>query len=110
MTQLNLNFNPALARTKREQAIRQVDEHANIDHRATCQAALDAVIAVGAAFTTDDVIRELGDVYVQIREPRLLGAVVQAASRGKRIVPTGNHVQSKRVENHGRIVREWRPM
>lgn len=109
MTQANL-FDPVAATAAREQAIQQVAEHANVDHRATCELALNAVIERGEKFTTDDVIRELGDAYAQIREPRLLGAVVQGASRGKRIVATGNWVSSKRVENHGRVVREWRPM
>lgn len=102
MTQLSLNFNPTAARNARDQAIQQVADHANTDHRTACERALTTVIERGAAFTTDDVIRELGAVYDDIKEPRLLGAVVMAASKAGRIVA------SARVANHGRMVREWR--
>lgn len=103
-------FDPIAANTAREQAIQQVAEHARIDHRKACEAALAAVIAAGEPFTTDDVIKILGDIYAEIREPRLLGAVIQAASRAGQIVPTGQWVNSHRVENHGRIVRQWRAL
>jgi len=108
MTQLALNFNPTAARAARDQAIQQVAANANTDHRAACERALTTVIERGEAFTTDDVIRELGAVYDDIREPRLLGAVIREASRSKRIVATGQWLASARVENHGRMVREWR--
>lgn len=95
MTQLALNFDPTAARAARDQAIQQVAANANTDHRAACERALTTVIERGEPFTTDDVIRELG-------------AVMLAASRGKRIAATGRFVSSARVENHGRTVREWR--
>lgn len=105
--QLALNFDRPAARNARNQAIQQVSENANTNHRAACEQALTTVIERGAAFTTDDVIRELGAVYADIREPRLLGAVIRDAARTKRIVETGNFVTSARVANHGRTVREW---
>lgn len=106
--QLALNFDRPAAHTARDQAIQQVAKSANTDHRAACETALTTVIERGAAFTTDDVIRELGAVYADIREPRLLGAVMRDAARHGRIVATGHFVTSARVANHGRTVREWR--
>ena len=78
--QLALNFDRPAAQAARDQAIQQVADHANTDHRAACETALTTVIERGVAFTTDDVIRELGAVYADIREPRLLGAVMMAAT------------------------------
>jgi hypothetical protein len=103
-------FDPIAASNAREQAIQQVAEHARVDHKQACEAALDAVINRGQPFTTDAVIEVLGDIYAEIREPRLLGAVLHAASMSGRIVATGNWLRSSRVKNHGRIVREWRPI
>lgn len=108
MTQLSLNFNPTAARNARDQAIQQVATNANTDHRAACERALTTVIERGAAFTTDDVIAALGAAYDDIKEPRLLGAVMRDAARAGRIVATGQWVASARVANHGRTVREWR--
>jgi hypothetical protein len=59
-------------------------------------------------FTTDDMLAEMGEAYYQIREPRLLGAVVRAAAQAKRIVGTGQWRVTTRPGNHARPLRVWR--
>lgn len=99
------------ATAARDQAIQQVHDGATVDERESVRAALDAVIQrsakQGTWFTSEHVIAELGDVYQLIREPRLLGAIMQSAYRQGRIVP-GAFVDGTRPSRHKAPVRQWR--
>lgn len=94
---------PALAR---DRAIQRVYDGATLDERALARNALDAVIARGRVFTSEDVIAELGDSYALVREPRLLGAIISQAAKAGRIV-AGPFVNGTREERHGAPVRTW---
>jgi hypothetical protein len=100
------------ATAARDQAIQRVHDGATIDERESVRAALDTVIQrsaqQGTCFTSEHVIAELGDAYALIREPRLLGAIIQRAYKQGRIVP-GAYVAGQRAERHKAPVRQWWP-
>jgi len=92
----------------RDQALAQVAGNAHQDERESVERALDAVVSRGGRFTTDAVIAEMGDLYRGLREPRLLGAILQAWRSAGRIIPTGEYQRSTRRECHARPVMVWR--
>lgn len=100
----------ATAVEKRDQAIRRVRDGATVNERQLVTDALDRVIeqhaVSGTPFTSEDVIAELGDAYRLIREPRLIGALMMAAARARRIVG-GDYTRGSRPERHGAPVRTW---
>lgn len=106
MTQAAIDFDRmALEAAKRDQAIRQVADNSTADERTICDAALNAVIARGTEFTSEDVIEAMGQNYDLVREPRLLGAVIRAAAKQNRIINTGRFITGAR--RHCSPVRVW---
>jgi hypothetical protein len=103
MTQLTLDDAAAFAR---EAAIQRVHEAATLTERDIVRNALDAVIARRRAFTSEDVINELGEAYATIREPRLLGAIIRIAAKEGRII-AGAYVPGTRAERHKAPIRTW---
>ena len=92
----------------RDQALATVLAGAEHDHRASIEDALRVVVEQGGEFTTDSVIRAMGDLYRELPEPRLIGAVLQIWRRRGLIEPSGRYVQSTRRECHARPVMVWR--
>lgn len=106
MTQFALNFDQrAVEAAKRDQAIQQVADNSTSDERTICEAALNAVIARGKEFTSEDVIEAMGPDYDLLREPRLLGAIIRAAAKSNRIINTGRFITGTR--RHCSPVRVW---
>lgn len=95
----------------RDEAIEQVEEHAEPDLKAELLAAVRRV-ARGRAFLTSD------DVWVDFRarssdaphEPRVLGAVMRAAAKLGWIEPTDDFRLSERPETHRNPKRVWRSL
>lgn len=96
------------SRERTVEAIARVDRHADDVWK---QAADDAILYVArraATFTADDVWWRLEEVGVPApKEPRALGARMQAAARAGIAENTRVVVKSRRPETHGSWVAQW---
>lgn len=96
------------AQQAKERAIDQVESARPGDY-AVVLAAIDRVMkAKGkySKFTSDDVIRELGDGYEFITEPRVIGAAFRTVRASGRIYASG-YKHGTRKERHAAPVMEW---
>lgn len=95
----------------RDQAIEQVEAHADPTWKLHATAAIRWLARTRPEFTTDDVWQEL---HVRNhggpREPRALGALMVAAAKQGLIEPTDRYVPSQRPDCHRRPVKVWRSL
>lgn len=101
-----VQFNLPLAKAGRDRALTVVDAAADDTWKESANGIVRKVARERSLFTTDDVWRELGNP----REPRAIGAVMQAAKRDGVCVPTNDWALSERVACHARPVRIWRSL
>lgn len=92
------------AEAAREEAIDRAEAHADTGWLDRAYAVVVALARRRGSFTTDDVLRELGDDMP--REPRVVGAVMRRAKRDGVVEPHG-YAPSSRVESHARPKRVW---
>lgn len=91
----------------REAAIAQVEEHATEEEVQRVLRAIQAAAREQAELTTDDV-RPF--IHGEVREPRLLGAMMLRARAAGWIERTDRYAESKHVQSHGRPKRVWRSL
>lgn len=91
----------------RDQAIQQVEDHADGKWMDLAVACVLGIAATRRPFTSDHIWDVLDGFDIEPHEPRALGAVMKQLSRRGVIRPTGNYVQSSRPKCHARPVKEW---
>jgi len=90
------------------EAIQRVDDHADEEWKRAADDAIVYVARRAATFTADDVWWRLDELEIASpREPRALGARMQAAARSGIATNTQRVVKSRRPETHGSWVAEW---
>ena len=96
---------------ERDAALARVAEGATETETDLARRALWNVIRRGDEFTADDVWAEIGRLApgFEIREPRLLGAIVRRAATAGEIVRTDRVRESIRPEHHRYPCRVWIP-
>lgn len=101
-------FDPEASQRARDEAIRRVDEAADVAWKQQAHAAIVWLAVHRATFTTDDVWRRLDALEILgPREPRALGALMRTAKRRGLIRPLNRWIQSERVACHRRDLRLW---
>jgi hypothetical protein len=93
-----------MMKTLLDDAIKQVELHADGVWLAEADAAVDVLAAAGINFTTDDVWQKL---TATTHEPRAMGAVMLRAVRDGLIESTGQWSESTRRVAHNRPLRVW---
>lgn len=93
------------AQANRRRGAAAADEAAGDWWRSTADQALDAMAALGRAFTVDDLVERTG--LPEATSPRAMGARVLRAARAGRIARVG-YAPSRRPSARGAIVRVWR--
>lgn len=72
-----------------DEAIARVDEHADIDWKATATEAVRVLSLAGSEFTTDDVMEHLERMGAHTHDNRALGPVIRRAVRSNEIREVG---------------------
>lgn len=99
----------AEGRRLRDEAIAQVDEHANPDWKDDAYAAVVQLTETMSEFTTDDVWYSLKDSQRgATHERRAMGAIMRKAARAGLIEPTERYLTSTRAICHSAPKRVWR--
>ena len=98
---------PVILKTK-DQAIAQVESHADPQWIAKANEALDIVIKNNQEFTSDQVWKLLDSWQVpRPHSPSAMGAIMRRAALAKRIKKTGRFIPSAQATNHQRDVAVW---
>jgi len=100
----------AEAAAARDEAMERVERNATEEAKAALAECLSICIRLGREFTSDDVWEWMDRkfAHVEMREPRLLGPIMRAASRAGRIEKTGRTRDSIRKETHMNPKAIWR--
>jgi hypothetical protein len=92
----------------KEQAIAEVESHADPEWVAKANQALDVVIKNTTQFTTDQVWEILDSWQVpRPHSPSAMGSIMRNAAKAKRIKKTGRFIPSAQSTNHQRDVAVW---
>lgn len=91
-------------RSARDQAIRDVGDHAEEEADRLYEAAC-SVARLGEPFTTDDVWKAAGPC--ESHDPRVMGAVMRRLQRAGHARPTNRYESSELVACHARPKRVW---
>ena len=98
---------PAILKTK-QQAIAEVESHADPQWVAKANEALDILIKNNQDFTSDQVWKLLDSWQVpRPHAPSAMGAIMRRAALAKRIKKTGRFIPSSQSTNHQRDVAVW---
>jgi hypothetical protein len=98
---------PVILKTK-DQAITEVESHADPKWVAKANQALDVVIKNTTQFTTDQVWEILDSWQVpRPHAPSAMGSIMRNAAKAKLIKKTGRFIPSTQATNHQRDVAVW---
>ena len=98
---------PVILKTK-DQAIAEVESHADPQWIAKANEALDILIKNNQEFTSDQVWKLLDSWQVpRPHAPSAMGAIMRRAALAKRIKKTGRFIPSAQSTNHQRDVAVW---
>jgi hypothetical protein len=104
--------NPGDGSVERDEALERVLRGATDDEHRLVASALMRVIRRGYEFTSDDVWAELERIApgFEVREKRLLGALMRVAAMDGLIETTGRSRKSTRPQHHRYPCQIWRPL
>jgi hypothetical protein len=98
---------PAILKSK-DQAIKEVESHADPQWVAKANEALDILIKNNQEFTSDQVWKLLDSWQVpRPHAPSAMGSIMRRAALAKRIKKTGRFIPSSQGTNHQRDVAVW---
>ena len=98
---------PVILKSK-DQAIAEVESHADPQWIAKANEALDILIKNNQEFTSDQVWKLLDSWQVpRPHAPSAMGAIMRRAALAKRIKKTGRFIPSAQSTNHQRDVAVW---
>ena len=98
---------PVILKTK-DQAIAEVETHADPEWVAKANEALDILIKNNQDFTSDQVWKLLDSWQVpRPHSPSAMGSIMRSAAKSKRIKKTGRFIPSTQATNHQRDVAVW---
>ena len=98
---------PVILKSK-DQAIAEVESHADPEWVAKANEALDILIKNNQEFTSDQVWKLLDSWQVpRPHAPSAMGAIMRRAALAKRIKKTGRFIPSAQSTNHQRDVAVW---
>jgi hypothetical protein len=98
---------PVILKSK-DQAIKEVDSHADPEWIGKANEALDILIKNNQEFTSDQVWKLLDAWQVpRPHAPSAMGSIMRRAALAKRIKKTGRFIPSSQGTNHQRDVAVW---